>query len=80
MTPDAQGPFAARRVATTGYEIITPHGEVIAWTVDGYWANIIVTLLTRSGLSDIGPHAASGGMGAVSDSTTTGGEEARTNT
>ena len=70
MTTDAQGSFAARKVASTGHEVIDPSGNVIAWTVDGHWADIIVALLNRverHGLGDLGPHAA-GGMVAMPDS------------
>ena len=36
--------FQARRVGTTGHEITDPNGQVIAWTVDAYWAMVIVRL------------------------------------
>ena len=39
--------YSARRVGTTGCEIVGPEG-VIAWTIDDYWASIIVALLNRT--------------------------------
>ena len=39
--------FSARRVATTGHEIITPQGTVVAWAVDATWAAILVALLNK---------------------------------
>jgi hypothetical protein len=38
--------YAARASGSIGYEILAD-GEVIAWTVDGYWALVIVALLDR---------------------------------
>jgi len=40
-------PFNARRVGTTGHEILDPDGQVIAWTVDSVWAAVLVALLTE---------------------------------
>ncbi len=36
--------FSSRLVGTTGHEILTPDGQVIAWTVDSVWAAVIVAL------------------------------------
>ena len=65
MTNEQQivGPYTARRIGTTGCEIIDPDGEVIAWTVDDHWAGIITALLNgleRDGLAaqlEMGPHS-----------------------
>lgn len=68
MTTDRQAPFTARKVGSSGHEILDPGGSVVAWTVDGYWADIIVALLNRVeqvGLSSDCHHAASGGMVAL---------------
>jgi hypothetical protein len=37
--------FSTRRSGSVGHEILNWDGEVIAWTVDGYWAAVIVNLL-----------------------------------
>jgi hypothetical protein len=37
--------FCARASGSVGCEILDPDGDVIAWTVDGWWAAIIVGLL-----------------------------------
>lgn len=79
MMTDAQDSFTARKVASTGHEVIDPGGNVIAWTVDAYWAAIIVALLNRveqGGLGDSGHHAAAGGMVAMPEPQITGGEDA----
>ena len=31
-----------------GYEIVSPHGTVIAWAVENCWATIIAALLNRT--------------------------------
>ncbi len=41
-------PFVARRVGTTGHEILDSTGSVVAWTVDGYWAAVLAELLNRA--------------------------------
>ncbi len=43
FVPEGQG-FAARRYGSSGHEIVGPDG-VVAWTMDGYWAAVIVALL-----------------------------------
>ena len=45
-------PFNARRVGTTGHEILDPDGQVIAWTVDSVWAAVIVALLNQTELNN----------------------------
>jgi hypothetical protein len=53
---DSRSSFIVRRVATAGHEILSPQGEVIAWTTDGYWASLIVGLLgtaEREGLNGL---------------------------
>jgi hypothetical protein len=42
------GTYAARRCGSTGHEIIDPQGKVVAWTVDGAWAAVIVTLFSMT--------------------------------
>jgi hypothetical protein len=42
---DQSGGFTARRIATTGHEILDPAGTVVAWTTDGPWAAVLVSLL-----------------------------------
>ncbi len=37
--------FSTRRSGSVGHEIVTPEGEIVAWTVDGWWAAVIVALL-----------------------------------
>jgi len=49
-------PFAARRVGTTGHEIVGPQGEIVAWTVDERWAAVIVGLLNGT------PHQVRGSL------------------
>jgi hypothetical protein len=45
MTPREQaGDYVARAAGSVGYEILAD-GEVVAWTVDGWWAAVIVGLL-----------------------------------
>jgi hypothetical protein len=46
--------FAARRIGTTGHEIVSPQGEVVAWTVDERWAAIVVALLNGAPHQDPG--------------------------
>jgi hypothetical protein len=43
--------YTARASGSTGQEILNPDGEIVAWTVDGWWAAIIVGLLNQSGLN-----------------------------
>jgi hypothetical protein len=43
----------ARKVGTTGHEILNPRGQVIGWTATEYWAALIVGLL-NSVRSDAG--------------------------
>ena len=40
--------YTIRQVGTTGHEILTPGGEVIAWTVDEHWAALIAALLNKT--------------------------------
>ena len=40
--------YVARASGSVGQEILNPDGEVIAWTVDGWWAAAIVDLLNRA--------------------------------
>ena len=40
------GTFAFRPVGTSGCEVVGPEGT-IAWTTDGRWAAIVVSLLNR---------------------------------
>jgi hypothetical protein len=40
--------FTARLVGSTGHEILRD-AEVVAWTIDGYWAAVIVALLNGRG-------------------------------
>ena len=56
--------FIARRVGTTGHEIINPEGVVVAWTVDEPWATIIVAVLNP---------AITGSGGEIQDCTANGG-------
>ena len=42
------GPYTYRRIATTGHEILSPEGTVVAWTVDAITAAVIVALLNRA--------------------------------
>jgi hypothetical protein len=44
----SDAPFVARRVGTTGHEIITPQGTVVAWAVDATWAAILVAVLNKA--------------------------------
>jgi len=39
--------YTARRVGTTGHEIVGPEG-VIAWATDDFWAAVIVGLLNQA--------------------------------
>ena len=40
--------FTARRVGTTGHEILDPSGNVIAWAIDEVWAAMFVALFNWS--------------------------------
>lgn len=42
---DADVSFTARQIGTTGHEILSHDGEVVAWTVDADWAAILVAVL-----------------------------------
>jgi hypothetical protein len=42
---DVIGEYVARASGSVGCEILDPDGEVVAWTVDGWWAAVIVGLL-----------------------------------
>ena len=44
--------YVARASGSVGQEILNPDGEVIAWTVDGWWAAAIVDLLNRAEKGD----------------------------
>jgi hypothetical protein len=39
--------YVTRRSGTVGHEVLSPDGEIIAWTTDGYWAATIAALLDR---------------------------------
>ena len=39
--------YTARASGSAGHEILAD-GEIVAWTVDGWWAGIIVGLLNRA--------------------------------
>jgi len=41
------GEYAARPSGSAGYEVLA-NGTVIAWTVGGYWAAVLVTLLHQA--------------------------------
>ena len=45
LDKETTGGFYARRVATSGCEILDPTGQVIAWTVDEFWAMMIAKML-----------------------------------
>ena len=45
-------PYSSRVVGTTGCEILNPGGEVVAWTVDGYWAAIVLVALNAANSSN----------------------------
>jgi len=53
--------FTARRVGTNAFELLDADGQVIGWTVDSFWAGLIVSLLNRveeEGLGKmLGPHS-----------------------
>lgn len=40
--------YTAQACGTTGHEILGPNGDVVAWTVDGYWGTLIAALLNES--------------------------------
>ena len=50
--PKQTDAFTIRRVGISGCEIRDPDGQVIAWTVDGCWATVIVTLLNQTTLNN----------------------------
>jgi hypothetical protein len=79
MNGKDQGPFTARKVASSGHEVFDPNGNVIAWTVDGYWAAVIVALLNRlelGGFGDDSHIAATGGNVAPKHSVATSRQDA----
>jgi hypothetical protein len=39
--------FTARSSGSSGYEVLAD-GEVVAWTVDGYWAAAITAMLNEN--------------------------------
>jgi hypothetical protein len=48
-------PFTTRHVGSTGHEILSADGYVVAWTVDEYWAVVVVEAMNRAdadGLSE----------------------------
>jgi hypothetical protein len=45
---DDRSAFTTRRVGTTGHEILAPNGTVVAWTVDGYWAAVMVAAMNEA--------------------------------
>lgn len=47
-------PYNARRVGSSGHEILGPDGTVIARTTDGYWASVVVALLNRTEANGLG--------------------------
>jgi hypothetical protein len=52
MTHDERIEYVPRASGTAGYEIIDPEGEIVAWTVDGWWASVIVDLLNDTEVQD----------------------------
>ncbi len=59
----AEGSFGSRQVGTTGHEILNREGKIVAWTMDGLWAAIIVGLLNgldRRPVPDASPPMTSG--------------------
>jgi hypothetical protein len=53
MKDELIGEYVARASGSVGCEILDPGGEVVAWTVDGWWAATIVALL--NGAESHGP-------------------------
>jgi hypothetical protein len=45
--------YTTHASGSVGQEILNPDGEVIAWTVDGCWAAIIVALLNGAPPDDL---------------------------
>ena len=45
MHDDMTSEYVARASGSVGCEILDPDGEVVAWTVDGWWGATIVGLL-----------------------------------
>jgi len=39
--------YSYRKSGMAGCELLTPDGEVFAWTLDVYWAAFIVALLNK---------------------------------
>jgi hypothetical protein len=48
--------YVARASGSVGCEIIDPNGEIVAWTVDGWWAAVIVGLLNRVDADGLSRH------------------------
>ena len=44
--------YMTRRSGTVGHEILSPEGEIVACTVDGWWASVIVGLLNDAEVQD----------------------------
>ena len=51
--------YSMRRSGSVGHEVLAD-GQVIAWTVDGWWAAMIVGLLNRAETEGLGRHDISG--------------------
>jgi hypothetical protein len=62
FSEDPRGPYIARLIGSTGCEICNPAGQVIAWSVNEYWAVVIVQLLNE------GPTSPEGEVGPLDDS------------
>ena len=66
--------YTARQSGTVGHEILAD-GEIIAWTVDGYWAAVIVAMLNGAkGYSRKLPHIASDSGNAPGPGNDPGGD------
>jgi hypothetical protein len=56
----------ARRIGTTGCEILDADGSVVAWTADVGWASMIAAALNGAGFPRSAPcHHSDGGIGPV---------------
>ncbi len=66
MHDETIGEFCARASGTEGCEMLSPDGEIVAWTTDGWWAAVIVRLLNAAEERDL--HL----LRAVSDESATG--------
>jgi hypothetical protein len=41
-------PYTYRRTGTCGCELLSPEGQVFAWTVDASWAGLVIGLLNAA--------------------------------